>query len=140
MPEEVVMQPCTQTDRIGRMEQNVQDIAKQTNEIANSVAILVVKLEPVITKVYENERALRGTNGDMGLVARVVGMTDVVNDLSVTIKGKGEDTGLVGEVSGIGKTIKEWADNQKWLFRMIVGWLVTTALGAAYYFITLPRP
>jgi hypothetical protein len=48
-------------------------------------------------------------------------MTKTVDSLNATIKGKWEDAGLVGDVSEIGKTIREWADNQKWAFRLIVG-------------------
>jgi len=135
MPEEV-MQPCTQTERINRIEQNVQELSTQAMSIAHSVDLLVQKIEPIIERVNEHDRALRGSNGDMGLVAKVAGMAETVASLNITIKGKDEDAGLVGDVSDIGKTIKEWADNQKWLFRLVVGWLITTALAALIYVIT----
>ena len=136
-PQEVEVQPCTQTDRIGRIEDSVKEISNQTKDIAHSVEILVLKMEPIIEKVNQHERALRGSNGDVGMVAKVSGMTEVVNDLHLMIKGRGEDTGMAGDVSDIGKTVKAWADNQKWLFRLIVGWLIITALGAFLYVITV---
>ena len=93
---------------------------------------MVQKLDPIIEQVQSHDRALRGSNGDLGIVAKVASMSDTVNSLHVTIKGKDEDAGLVGDVSEIGKTIKEWADNQKWLFRLVVGWLITTALARCF--------
>ena len=134
---EVSMQPCSQAERINNIEKNVQEISTQAMNIAHSVDLLVQKLDPIIGQVQEHDRALRGSNGDMGIVAKVTTMANTVNSLDATIKGKGEDAGLVGDVSDIGKTIKEWADNQKWLFRLVVGWLVTTALGAVYYVIAI---
>jgi hypothetical protein len=100
---------CTQVDRIARIERTVDEIGEKVSQIATSVDVLVVKLAPVIDKVQDHDRALRGSNGDPG---------------------------IVGEVSDIGKTIREWADNQKWLFRLIIGWLVTTALGSLYFIVT----
>jgi hypothetical protein len=140
MFKEIPVQPCTQENRITNIEKNVLEISAQATNIAHSVDLLVQKLDPIIEKVQEHDRALRGSNGDMGIVAKVASMSDTVNSLHVTIKGKDEDAGLVGDVSEIGKTIKEWADNQRWLFRLVVGWLVTTILGALAYLITnLPK-
>lgn len=108
------MEPCSQTDRILRIEKSVDEIGDKVSQIAGSVDILVVKITPFIEKVSEHDRALRGSNGDVGIVANV---------------------------SDIRNTIKEWADNQKWLFRLVVGWLITTAIGGVYYLITVaPHP
>jgi hypothetical protein len=100
---------CTQVERITRIERTVDEIGEKVSQIATSVDILVVKLEPVIDKVQDHEKTLRGTD---------------------------KDPGIVGAISDIGKTITEWSDNQKWLSRLIIGWLVTTVLGAIYYLIT----
>jgi hypothetical protein len=100
---------CNQVDRITRIEHTVDEIGDKVSQIATSVDILVVKLQPVIDKVQDHEKTLRGSNGDPG---------------------------MVGAISDIGKTISSWADNQKWLFRLIIGWLVTTVLGALYYLMT----
>jgi hypothetical protein len=59
---------------------------------------LGLQIKQVLDQVAEHERALRGNNGTIGVVAMVANSMGTIDNLDTTIRGRGEDPGLVGKL------------------------------------------
>jgi hypothetical protein len=57
-----------------------------------------------LDQVAEHDRALKGNNGTIGVIARVANSTGTMDDLGTTIRGRGDDPGLVGKIDKRAKT------------------------------------
>jgi hypothetical protein len=130
------MDPCTQTDRIGRIEEAVNGISAQVSALVTEFQVLKGKVEPVLAKVEEHDTALYGSNGNVGIVsdvARVSKALDVLDELNGALKGVGDKPGLISVISTLSEQMKEGKDTNKWVSRVVLGWVIATTLGGIYY-------
>lgn len=124
------MEPCSQEHRIARMETAIDGIANKVDGLAAEFQLLKVKVEDVLTNVEEHDRALKGNNGTIGLIAKVANALDVLQELNEALKGKGEKPGLISTIANLSDVVREWKDDRKWVTRVILAWVLTTLLGA----------
>jgi len=89
-----------------------------------------------LDQVAEHDRALRGNNGTIGVIAKVSSSMGTIDDLDTTIRGRGEDPGLVGKIDKLVETVESLKDDRKWLVRIIIGWVIMTLLGVIGIMIT----
>jgi hypothetical protein len=122
------MEPCTQEERIGRIEDAVEKIGGQVQTLLGDFQLLRSKVEDALQTVAEHDRALKGNNGTIGLIAKVANALDVLSDLQEALRGKGEKPGLIATIDRLVKITEEWADTRKWVSRLIWGWVITTLL------------
>jgi hypothetical protein len=78
--------------------------------------------------VAEHDRALRGNNGTIGVIAKVSNSMGTIDDLDTTIRGKGEDPGLVGKIDKLVDTVDGLKNDRKLLTRLAVGWVIMALL------------
>jgi hypothetical protein len=77
------------------------------------------------------KRLLRGTNGDVGALARVLDNAVALRDLIITLRGEGQNPGLIGTISRLTKKMSAQEDDSRWLWRLVIGWLITSFVGGA---------
>lgn len=118
-------QDCIQKERL----QKIEELMLQALNRVNEVQALGPQIKLVLDQVAEHDRALKGKNGTVGIIAKVAGSADTIEDLNTTIRGKGEDPGLVGKIDKLVEAVEGLKDDRKWLTRLIVGWVVMTLLG-----------
>jgi hypothetical protein len=121
--------PCQQNDRIEHIEIAVDNMTGQVTTLVTDFAVLKKSVETALTTVGEHDRALRGYNGDMGLVAQVIQLTAIFTDLNGALRGTGKEPGLISSIDGLAKKINDWEDSKKWITRLVVGWFITALLG-----------
>ena len=115
------MQPCTQEHRITRIEASVDVISEKVNQVANDVSVIRDKVEAVTKTVDEHDRALYGSNGSVGVVAKVVQSVETLEDLKIALRGKGEEPGLISDIRTLMDWMGEWKDGRKWINRLLAG-------------------
>ena len=71
---------CQQEGRIKSIETKVDVITDKIYEIRPDLVVIKERLTTTYETVEEHERALRGSNGDVGMVAKVSETTASVND------------------------------------------------------------
>lgn len=123
------MEPCTQEQRITRIEQAVENIAEKVEGLVLEFQTFRARMDNVLLSVEEHDRALKGNNGTVGLIAKVANALDVLNELNLALKGHAEKPGLIATIDRLSKTVECWNDDRKWITRLIIGWVVTTILG-----------
>jgi hypothetical protein len=79
--------------------------------------------------VAEHDRALRGNNGTIGVIAKVANSMGTIDDLGTTIRGRGEEPGQVGKIDRLCDAVESLKDDRKWVMRLVLGWVVLTLLG-----------
>ncbi|MGD0005030.1 MAG: hypothetical protein ABSE06_12465 [Anaerolineaceae bacterium] len=121
--------PCQQEERIKNIEVKVDVMADKIDEIRPDLQVIKERLSVTAETVEEHERALRGSNGDVGVVAKVSETTASVNDLIKTLRGEGKDPGLIGAIFRLTEKMTGWEDMWKWFIRLVVGWFVTSLVG-----------
>ena len=77
----------------------------------------------------EHDRVLRGNNGAIGVIAKVASSIDIIEDLNVTIRGKGDNPGLVGKIDKLMETVEGLKNDRVWVTRLIIGGVIVTLLG-----------
>ncbi len=115
------MEPCQQEQRITRIEASVDVISEKVNLVANDISVIRDKVEAVTKTVDEHDRALYGSNGSVGVVAKVVQSVETLEDLKVALRGKGEEPGLISDIRTLMNWMGEWKDGRKWLNRLLAG-------------------
>lgn len=114
------------------------------------------RLDEVHGYVKENNRTLRGSNGDVGLVSEFTGLSDkvkeissILRDISIVIYGKPRDidqTGVLGDIKALKEereTRQELIKKQKKQNREIRWWIITSIVllllnfGASYFMFQL---
>ncbi len=123
---------CTQENRITRIEEAVQEVNDKVDNLSDSVLTLTTILTPILDKVNEHDKVLRGSGGETGMLATVSDISKKMGELYTTIRGQGEDPGMVGFISELKKKLKESADTQQWLLRLVVGWSIAAVLGLVW--------
>ena len=126
------MEPCTQEGRITRIEASVNVITEKVNQVATDVSVIREKVEGVTEKVEEHDRALYGSNGSSGVVAKVVQSVETLDDLKVALKGRGEDPGLISDIKNLMGFMLEQKDERKWLLRAVVGVILAQLIGLIF--------
>ena len=115
------MEPCTQEQRITRIENTVGEIGEKVNTIAADVTVIRASTVAMTAKVEEHDQALYGNNGNVGIVAKVVSSMETLEDLKVALRGKGEEPGLISDIRTLMDWMGEWKDGRKWINRLLVG-------------------
>lgn len=90
---------------------------------------LAPQIQLVLDQVAEHDRALRGNNGTIGVIAKVASSMGTIDNLGTTIRGRGEDPGLVGKIDKLCETVDSLKHDRKWITRLVIGWVVLTILG-----------
>ncbi len=121
--------PCQQEGRIKNIEAKVDVITDKIEEIHPDIQVIKERLTATAETVEEHDRALRGSNGDVGLVAKVSETTASVNDLIKTLRGEGNDPGLIGALSRLTEKMGNWESTWRWLTRLVIGWVITSLIG-----------
>ena len=122
--------PCLQTDRIERIETSVDKISVTVNLLTTDIRILSVSVDSIIKRLDEQDVTLKGSNGSPGLVGAVSTLNSYMSDLYGAMRGEGDKPGLISAISVLTKKISDGDDESKWMKRLIVGWVLTTILGA----------
>lgn len=123
------MDPCQQTDRIERIETAVEKLTGSVTVMASDIRLLSANVDTALKKIDEQERTLRGENGDPGLVAVVGRLNASMDDLYKALRGESDKPGLIAAIDNLVKKIAGWEDDKQWLSRLIVAWIFTTILG-----------
>lgn len=123
-----MMEPCSQENRISRMEAAIDIIAKKVDGLASDFQLLKARMEDVLLSVEEHDRALKGNNGTIGLIAKVAGALEVLSDLQEALRGRGEKPGLIAMIDKLAHVAEGWEDTKKWAGRLVAGWMITTVL------------
>ncbi len=126
------MEPCMQEGRITRIEASVNVITEKVNQVAGDVSVIREKVEGVTRTVEEHDHALYGNNGGVGVVAKVMQSVEVLDDLKVALKGKGEDPGLISDIRNLMGNMADQKDERKWLMRAVVGVIIAQLIGVAF--------
>jgi hypothetical protein len=119
---------CTQEERITRIEISVTTVGEKVDSLATDVKLLTQVVRQVIPTLEEHDRALKGNNGNTGLIAKVANAIEVLNDLQEALRGRGEHPGLIATIDRLVRATEEWNDTKKWLSRLVAGWLITTVM------------
>lgn len=124
------MDPCTQDERIERIERNVDQLSQDVKQISADVCELtgIVK-ENLIKRLDDHDHVLNGYQNEPGLIFSSQEQTKVTKDLVKTLRGEGQDNGLIGAVTEAVKVINKLSDDQKWLSRLVIGAVIATVLG-----------
>jgi uncharacterized protein YoxC len=101
-------EPCRQEGRIKNIETKVDVITDKIDGIRPDIQVIKERLNATADTVEEHDRALRGSNDDVGLVAKVSETTESVNDLIKTLRGEGQDPGLIGAISRLTEKMSNW--------------------------------
>jgi len=123
------MEPCSQEQRISRIEQAVNAIDQKVEGLVLEFQLFKAKMDSVLNSVEEHDRALKGNNGTVGLIAKVANALDVLYELNAALKGREEKPGLIATIDRLSKTVECWNDDRKWITRLVIGWVITTILG-----------
>ena len=126
------MEPCTQENRITRIENTVGEIGSKVNTIAADVTVIRASTEAMAAKVEEHDRALYGNNGNVGVVAKVVQSVEKLEDLAIALRGKGEEPGLIAEIRNLMNYVGEQKDERKWMTRAVIGVVIAQLLGLLF--------
>jgi hypothetical protein len=124
-------EPCQQEERIKHIEAKVDVITDKIEEIRPDIMLIKDRLVSTVETVEEHERALRGSNGDIGALARVLDNAVVLRDLIITLRGEGQNPGLIGAISRLTEKMSAQEDDRRWLSRLVIGWLITSLVGGA---------
>lgn len=120
--------PCTQEERIARIEASVDNFGGKLDSLSTDVQLLTAEVRRVIPTIEEHDRALKGNNGTIGLIAKVASALEVLSDLQEALRGKGEKPGLIATIDRLTHITEGWEDTKQWAGRLIAGWLITTVL------------
>jgi uncharacterized protein (UPF0335 family) len=126
------MEPCSQKERIERLEGAVGKIGGEVSQIAADVNIIKVQIQPFIEMVGGHDRALRGSNGDIGLNAKVANAVEAMGDLTLALRGQGNEAGLITDILSLKKWMAELRDERKWLTRLVIG-IVLAEIGGLLF-------
>jgi hypothetical protein len=126
------MEPCSQKDRIERLEGAVDKIGEEVSQIAVDVSTIKTRMEPLIEMVGIHDRALRGTNGDIGITAKVTKAAEAMADLTLALRGRADEPGLIGDIHSLKKWTAEMKDERKWLTRLVIG-IVLAEIGGLLF-------
>lgn len=122
--------PCQQTERIERIENNVDKIAETVAGLASDIRLLNANVQSALKRLDDQEATIKGSNGDPGLVGAVSKLNMHMADLYGAMRGEGDKPGLISAISVLTKKIEDGEDENKWVKRLIIGWALTTILGA----------
>lgn len=103
-------------DRLLELEKGVKLIMEQTSEIKTVTTILSRDMTRITEAVENMQRTLRGSNGDLGLVARVDALEQgekhcQIHLVAKVLQGDEKDAGLVEKVRQLQEfqvTLKRW--------------------------------
>jgi hypothetical protein len=89
-------------------------------------------MEPFIEMVGIHDRALRGTNGDIGITAKVTKAAEAMADLTLALRGRADEPGLIADIHSLKKWTAEMKDERKWLTRLVIG-IVLAEIGGLLF-------
>ena len=118
------MEPCSQKDRISKIENAVERIEATVMELRTDFSQVKEKVNEALEKVWEHEDALNGRGKEVGLIARVSELVTTLEEMRIMLKGKGDDPGMVGTLRQIKAAMDKREDTEKWLFRLIGAYIV----------------
>lgn len=133
------MNPCTQEDRIGRIEGAVGEINKSVGALSSDVAVIKDKVLGMSDQVTDHERVLRGSNGDLGVISKIEnslpkidrmeqaifedgGLKESMKDISACMAASREREVAAAEKEKA--VVAEKKDNFKWLWRYVLGAII----------------
>lgn len=122
--------PCQQTERIERIENNVDKIAETVAGHASDIRLLNATVQTALKRLDDQEITIKGSNGDPGLVGAVSKLNLYMDDLYKAMRGEADKPGLISVISTLVKKIEGSEEESKWIKRLIIGWVLTTALRA----------
>jgi hypothetical protein len=128
------MEPCTQKERIERLEGAVDKIGGEVSGIASNVAIIKSRIEPLMDMVQSHDRSLRGNNGDAGLVSKVSTACNILDEFNYALKGDRKEPGLISDIKNLQTWMAEIKDERIWLTRLVVGVIFIEVVGLAFLF------
>ncbi len=123
------MEPCTQENRITRIENKIDKLVDVVSDVAGSINTLAIKMNNMVDTVAEHERTLKGTNGNTGIVAKVVQSVDLIDELNIAMRGEKDKPGLIAAIGEMNRKIGQWEESMTWLKRAVVGIVVAAGAG-----------
>jgi hypothetical protein len=126
------MEPCTQRERIKRLKGAVDRIGGEVSQIASDVSVIKAKIELVFDMGQSHERALRGTNGDVGLTAKVTSAAQAMDEFTVALQRDKGEPGLIADIYTMKKWMGELKEERVWLTRLVIGIVVAEVGGLLF--------
>jgi hypothetical protein len=90
-----------------------------------------------VDTVHEHERTLKGSNGGLGVVAKVANSVDLLDELNNAMRGEKDKPGFIASISQMNTKIERWEANMTWLTRSVISVLIAGAIGAIVFLIQL---
>jgi len=122
---------CEQDERIARIEENVRCLDNKVDGLNTNQAKILTWLDIYMKKIDEHDAILKGENGQIGVVAQVVLAVNILTELNVALKGKEDKPGLIAAINNLVEKNSITDEQKVWLTRLIVGTLITWAIGIA---------
>ncbi len=122
-------EPCMQENRITRIENKVDKLVDVVADVAVSIKTLANKMDSMVDTVAENERTLKGSNGNTGIVAKVVQSVDLIDELNEAMRGEKDKPGLIAIISEMNRKIGSWEESMTWLKRAVIGIVIAAGAG-----------
>ena len=119
---------CTQEERITRIEENVKCMDEKLDALHSNQQRTLTMLEIYVKKVDEHDAILKGENGEVGVIAKVVQAVDMLTELSIALKGKEDKPGLIAAIDVLVKRAAAEDDGKIWMRRLLIGAIITWIL------------
>jgi hypothetical protein len=78
------------------------------------------------------ERALKGSIRNTGVTAKVTKAAEAMADLTLALRGRADESGLIADIHSLKKWTAEIKDERKWLTRLVVG-IVLAEIGGLLF-------
>jgi hypothetical protein len=125
-------EPSSHKERNERIEGGVDKIGSEVSKIAADANTIKTRMEPLIEMVGIHDRTLRGTNGDIGITAKVTKAAEAMADLTLALRGRADEPGLIADIHSLKKWTAEMKDERKWLTRLVIG-IVLAEIGGLLF-------
>ena len=122
---------CSQVERLVNIEKLLADLVSKIGGVDRMSRV-----------IDEHDTTIRGTVSTPGILGRInsleantlamgAQMADLraaLTDMQETLRGSGQETGLISIVTNLVTAVSEWKDTIKWLTRTVYGWVIISLL------------
>jgi len=99
-------------------------------KIKGEIELIKSQISAIHECEQEQIRTIKGNNGNVGLVAKMSKLEEVVESLVIIMDGKDGNSGMLFKMTLLIKSMEDIADNRKWFTRQVLGWVITFLMGA----------
>src|SRR5271157_6016755 len=92
---------CEQDERITRIEESVERMDGKIDTLNTNQQKVITWLEIYMKRTDEHDIILKGENGEIGVVAKVVQAVDILTELNTALKGKEDKPGLIAAIDDL---------------------------------------